>query len=315
VWICTIAFVALPRSRKTKSLVPQPKREQLPAVCRAGFFQFTPQVHITNGCVQSRALFWCKSGRGKFVVNGKTYEIGPQDLYVLPWGRSISYLPSTRDPMYTAHVHIVPHYQPGAAWSPNVPHEIKDEGIDAPGRQDEDWESMDGVTRLHLEADQPVGRLIDFTVRWYRESSRDESEARALGLLLVRELFRLREGSAEASTGRPEELTRLLLHIDQNFHRAPSVKELALLAGRSRSHVLKLFRKHLGVSAKAHVLGRQLKEARELLLNTTLPISEVARRSGMGDPFHFSRMFRRSVGLPPRDYRIQNGPFSTPPKA
>jgi AraC-like DNA-binding protein len=78
--------------------------------------------------------------------------------------------------------------------------------------------------------------------------------------------------------------------------------------------VLKLFRRHLGVSAKGFVIGRQLQEARELLLSTTLPISEVGKEVGLPDPYHFSKLFRRHVGLSPREFRANHGPFSTPPK-
>ncbi|MSU49662.1 MAG: AraC family transcriptional regulator [Opitutus sp.] len=83
---------------------------------------------------------------------------------------------------------------------------------------------------------------------------------------------------------------------------------------RSRSHVLKLFRRHLGVSAKGYVISRQLREARELLLGTTLPVSEVGKAVGLPDPYHFSKLFRKHVGLSPREFREQHGPFSTPPK-
>ena len=84
--------------------------------------------------------------------------------------------------------------------------------------------------------------------------------------------------------------------------------------GRRRSQVLKLFRRLLGVSAKLHLVDRQLREARELLLSTTLPISEIGKAVGLSDPYHFSKLFRKHVGLAPRVFRAEHGPFSTPPK-
>jgi AraC-like DNA-binding protein len=89
--------------------------------------------------------------------------------------------------------------------------------------------------------------------------------------------------------------------------------DLAAIIGRSRSHVLKLFRRHMSTSAKGYVIGRQLQEARELLLSTTLPIAEVGKAVGLPDPYHFSKLFRRHTGLAPREYRSKHGPFSTPP--
>ena len=270
-----------------------------PAVCRAGLFQFAAGQKFTNGCVQSRALFWCKSGRGTFELNGVLHRLEPHDVYVLPWNRRITYFPSAADPMYTAHVHLVPRYRPGSRWVPNVPHEKHEAEFDSPDRRDVAWPMMEGPVRLRTEADEPLGRLIDYTTRWFLRSQRDEAEARALGLLLEREVWRAASAMIEPEASRPEELRRLLVHVEK---------------GRSRSHVLKLFRRHLGVSAKGHVVGRQLKEARELLLSTTLAVAEIGKAVGLPDPYHFSKLFRRHVGLSPREFRAQHGPFSTPPK-
>jgi AraC-like DNA-binding protein len=285
-----------------------------PAVCRAGFFQFAAGQDFTNACVQSRALFWCKSGRGTFEVNGVKHSLKPHDLYVLPWNRRITYLPSADEPMYTAHVHIVPWYRAGAKWVPNVPHERDEPEFDSPDRRDVAWPLPADLVRLRTEADDPLGRLMDYSVRWFLQSNRDEREGRALGLLLKRELFRAAEARVEPPESRPEELRRLLVHIEKGFQLSPRIEDLAAIIGRSRSHVLKLFRHHMGVSAKGHVIGRQLREARELLLSTTLAVSEVGKAVGLPDPYHFSKLFRRHVGLSPREFRSQHGPFSSPPK-
>lgn len=299
--------------------VPKRKRDTLapadaPALCRAGFFQFAAQQSFANGCVQSRGLFWCKSGRGEFEVDGVTHRLEPHDLYVLPWGRRIAYRPSAKDPMFTTHLHLVPWYRPGGAWLANVPHERGEPECDSPDRRDVAWPGLGGVVRLRLEVDRPLARLIDYAVRWYLHSPRAEVEARALGLLLVRELQRKAASTVAPAANRPEALERLLVHVERGFHLGPRIEEMAALVGRSRSHVLRLFRRHLGVSAKQHVIDRQMREARELLLSTTLPIAEVGRAVGLADPYHFSKLFRRHVGLSPREFRAKNGPFSVPPK-
>jgi AraC-like DNA-binding protein len=131
---------------------------------------------------------------------------------------------------------------------------------------------------------------------------------------LEREVWRAASAMIEPAASRPEELRRLLVHVEKGFHLAPRIEDLAAIIGRSRSHVLKLFRRHLGVSAKGHVIGRQLREARELLLSTTLAVAEVGKAVGLPDPYHFSKLFRRHVGLSPREFRAQHGPFSSPPK-
>lgn len=292
-----------------KCIDPRPAATEAPALCRAGFFQFAARQRFTNGCVQSRALFWCKSGRGDFEVNGRRYALAPHDVYVLPWGRRITYAPAEQDPMYTAHVHLVPWYRPLSRWNPNVPHEIGERDFDSPHRRDCHWPMGDGVVRLRAQSGDPLGRLIDYAVRWYLHTSREEAEARALGLLLVRELFRVFESGVFPAAEHPEELNRLLMHIERGYHLGPTIRELGTIIGRSRSHVLKLFRRHLGVSAKSYIIGRQLREARELLLSTTKPVFEIGRAVGIADPYHFSKLFRLHVGLAPRNFRQAHGAF------
>ncbi len=279
------------------------------AVCRAGEFQFAPNQSHINGCVQSRALFWCKSGHGTFTVNARSYTLEPHDLYVLPWNRRIAYQAGPRDPMFTAHVHLIPWLRPGSPWVANVPHEVDEPLFNSPDRGDVFWPKLEGVVRLHVEAETSLGRLINYVTRWFRESPRREDEGRALGLVVLSELERLANASTTETGRRPEELTRLLVYIDRCYHEAPTVERLASIIGRSRSHVLKLFQRHLGVTAKSFIIARQMREARELLISTTLSISEVGRLAGLPDPYHFSKLFRRMVGMAPREYRAQGGPL------
>ncbi|MFM7751743.1 MAG: AraC family transcriptional regulator [Opitutaceae bacterium] len=290
----------------------RPRADEAPAVCRSGLFQFAPQQTFSNGCVQSRGLFWCKDGHGRFEVDGVSYSIGPNDLFILPWGRRITYVPAPETPMFTAHVHLVPWYRPGARWEANVPHEDTEPEFNSADRCDADWSGLDGVVRLRLAPDELLGRLISYTVRWYMHTRREEAEARALGLLLVRELLRRAGRPANSTEPFPEELQRLVTHVDRCFHLGPRIAEMATMLGRSRSHVLKLFLRHTGGSAKRFVIDRQLREARELLLTTTLTVAEVGRRVGLPDAFHFSKLFHRHIGTSPREFRQRHGTFASP---
>jgi AraC-like DNA-binding protein len=286
-----------------------------PAVCRAGYFQFSANQRFINECVQSRGLYWCKSGHGRFEVNGVSYELEPHDLYVLPWNRNIAHFPDTKKPMHTGHVHVVPDYRLGSKWIPNVPHDRGEVMFDSPDRQDVDWPGFEDTYRLKIKTDEPIGLLLDYAIRWYMQSGgENEEESRSLAQLIVNELFRKRAEGATLTSKYPEELERMVVHVNNGFHLSPTVSDLSDLIGRSRSHVLKLFSKYLGVSPKSYIIDCQLREARELLLSTIMPIAEIGQSVGLSDPYHFSKLFRRHVGIPPSEFRQKHGPFSTPPK-
>ncbi|MBR5742720.1 MAG: helix-turn-helix transcriptional regulator, partial [Clostridia bacterium] len=58
-----------------------------------------------------------------------------------------------------------------------------------------------------------------------------------------------------------------------------------------------------GVSPYAYLLAVRLERARELLLETSLPVSEVAYRTGFGSDAHFIAFFRKETGLSPLKFR------------
>jgi transcriptional regulator GlxA family with amidase domain len=43
----------------------------------------------------------------------------------------------------------------------------------------------------------------------------------------------------------------------------------------------------------------RLEAARDLLLTTDLPLKAIAPRTGLGDEYHLSRLFRRAFGIAP----------------
>ena len=78
--------------------------------------------------------------------------------------------------------------------------------------------------RLRTQAEEPPGRLVDYTIRWFVESGRNEAEVRALGLLLVREVFRTASDLTGSTANLPEELNRLLVYVEKDFHWGPGLK-------------------------------------------------------------------------------------------
>lgn len=244
------------------------------------------------------------------MVNGTEYPLGPQDLYLLPWNRSIRYQPDKSDPMFTGHVHLVPNYQEGTQWIPNVPHQRSDEAFDSPDRTDADWPGLEGVVHFKINAGDNIALLLDYIIRSFlRSKGTIESEARHLGNLLVGELLRLKSTDSAGAQDYPEELLRMVAHVEARYMRSITVSELADMIGRSRSHVLKLFRNHMGISAKHYIINRQLKQACELLLSTTRSIAEVGQAVGISDPYHFSKLFRRHLKVSPTAFRASHGPI------
>jgi AraC-like DNA-binding protein len=114
-----------------------------------------------------------------------------------------------------------------------------------------------------------------------------------------------RHGRAQAPgyhvTARREvERARALLH--EEGHRSVTLEELAKVAGLSRYHLLREFRRTFGLTP--HVYHRSLRVDRaKRLLARGWPISRVVTATGFSDQSHLNRRFRQLVGTTPGRYR------------
>ena len=84
---------------------------------------------------------------------------------------------------------------------------------------------------------------------------------------------------------------------------------LARRVGLSPSQLRRLFARQCGCSPVAWLTRCRMQRAGELLTRTAMPVHEVAAEVGFDDPFWFSRLFRRELGVNPRTWRAQRSRF------
>jgi AraC-like DNA-binding protein len=71
----------------------------------------------------------------------------------------------------------------------------------------------------------------------------------------------------------------------------------------SPNYLSLLFRETMGKNLVAYITERRIIRARDLLVSSTLNISEISQACGYDDPSYFTRVFRRETGIAPRQYR------------
>ena len=77
--------------------------------------------------------------------------------------------------------------------------------------------------------------------------------------------------------------------------------------GLSEYHFIHLFREYTGFSPHAYVTRLRLDKAKDLMVSTTMNISEIAFAVGYANPLYFSRLFKRHTGLSPSRFRTGAG--------
>lgn len=98
-------------------------------------------------------------------------------------------------------------------------------------------------------------------------------------------------------------LRRVLDYIELHLEEEITVSALADLANLSAFHFTRMFTATLGVPPFRYVSRRRLEQAMVMLADGTLPLVEIAHRSGFASQASFNRAFRRVVGMTPGEYR------------
>ena len=96
-----------------------------------------------------------------------------------------------------------------------------------------------------------------------------------------------------------ESLIKVAQLMEDNIERPLSLDEIAAATGLSRRQIERLFKRHLNCVPKRYYLQMRLRRARELLLQTSMPIIDITTACGFQSPPHFSRCYRAQFGCPP----------------
>lgn len=94
-------------------------------------------------------------------------------------------------------------------------------------------------------------------------------------------------------------LIRVAQLMEDHVEKPLPLDRIARATGLSRRQIERLFRRHLNCVPKRYYLEMRLRRARELLLQTAMPITDVATSCGFQSPPHFSKCYRRQFGHPP----------------
>lgn len=139
------------------------------------------------------------------------------------------------------------------------------------------------------------------------------SAALAAHLLRSYNAFEPVESPPEGSLGKLE-VARLTEFIEDNLDRPICLEDLAVLVNVSRFHFSRLFKRTIGVTAISYVEQCRIRRAKSLILETGLPLAEIALATGFADQSHFTRRFQRHVGCTPAAYAREQGQRRTVPR-
>ncbi len=261
------------------NLTPSP-RAALEVVC-GGVEQCRPDYVVRRERFRYFSIEFVAAGRGRLVLNGRTYALGP--------GVAFCYGPGT------------PHRITTDPDAPMTKHFIDFTGQRAAALLARCKPLMAGA--VQVSDPLAVGDLYE---EIHRSARTGRPQAREVCRLLLQILV-LR--IAELGIDHPHGDARALqtYHqcrscVEREFMTLRTLTDIARRCHRDPAYLCRVFRRFAGTTPYAYLLRQKMNAAADRLQHSDLLVKEVADALGFPDPFHFSRSFKAVHGIAPQRF-------------
>lgn len=96
---------------------------------------------------------------------------------------------------------------------------------------------------------------------------------------------------------------RIKAYLDEHYNEPISLGQVSDALNISPSYISHIFKKEYGEAPMQYLYKRRIGEAQSLLIDTDIPIGEIADRLCYGTINHFNTVFKKYVGMTPGRYR------------
>ena len=158
---------------------------------------------------------------------------------------------------------------------------------------------------MKLTTDHTIEALIIEGI----ETIKRQNNTKCYSKKLIYELFTTIEKSCELTTTVSKNDTRALQYVDaamvyinRNLSHQISLEELSNYVNLERTYLSKLFHRYTGMTLQHYIIHLRMEMAQKLLRAGQMSVKEVGACVGIQDPYYFSKLFKKTKGIPPSAY-------------
>ncbi len=149
-----------------------------------------------------------------------------------------------------------------------------------------------------VAVDDMMESILSYSVRIIQANS--VADVRSVLLGLTEQL--LKAAGQQRLRDRHDIVRKASQYIQAHYHRGLSLEDVAGVVGLSYSYCSRVFSQEMGLSFHEYLTHVRLKAAKQLLLTTPMTVEDVAAQVGYEDASHFIRVFKRVLGMTPRQF-------------
>ncbi|RXZ82812.1 AraC family transcriptional regulator [Paenibacillaceae bacterium] len=245
-------------------------------------------------------VYYFHEGRCNYLIGDKIYVLAPGDLIIM-YGMTLHC--AKVDPS-VPYIRSIVHFEPDAL-RPFLtpPHTIN---VLQPFE-----ELKNHRLRLRGEVKEEAERILAFM--HLQQQRQDRIGDNRMRLAFADLLYFVYEQCLQPLRSRPEfpsdkeqTVQEMISYLENHYADDLSLETLQQHIHLSKTYLAKIFKEVTGVTIFEFVYRRRINQARILfLLDSQLSVTEVGFRVGFKHLAHFSRMFKRLIGITPEQYRKQ----------
>ena len=251
----------------------------------SGIGKTAPEFHIRRKAgLASHQFLFTEKGRGILLVNNKRYTLGKNSLLYLPPALPHEYFPEDdawdtcwmvfRGEMLTALMENMGFQQ-----------EIIAEHAELTAFK-KLYHRLSGLAADNLHNSQTCSLLIYQSILLARDLFSEQHTGDHTGSLIV---------------------DRAVAYIHAHCDADISLHELSALSDVSPQYFGRLFRKRLNMRPMEYIARIKISKAKIMLLNSELPVSEIAAQLGFTSPTYFGIVFKKYESISPSEFRKNKG--------
>lgn len=229
-------------------------------------------------------LIYCVEGNGEIRLNETTHSISADHFFIVPTGMSHAYHSDEQNPWSIYWIHFS-------------------------GLKSGNYSRFAGQP-LPIERGK-TSRISD-RVDLFSEIFRNLDRGFSVETLeyvnlclphLLASFSHLSQFRLIKESGEKDPVAQSINFMIEHLTKKLKLDEIATETGLSASHYSRLFQNRTGHSPIDYFIQLKIQRACRLLDNSGWMIADVAREMGFDDQFYFSRVFRKVMGMSPREYR------------